>query len=74
MVKKSSIDILSDSLINMSENSQILKEAKVTSAEIKQIISILKDEQFSEDNRKSSKLALDKILDKIVDEYFSGVD
>lgn len=74
MVKKSSIDILSDSLIDMAENSQILSEAKVTSDEIKQIISILKDEQFSEDNRKSSKLALDKILDKIVDDYFSGVD
>lgn len=58
----------------MAENSQILSEAKVTSDEIKQIISILKDEQFSEDNRKSSKLALDKILDKIVDDYFSGVD
>jgi hypothetical protein len=64
---KSSIDILTESLLSKAKKNDILTDSGVTSEHIKRIISILKDEQFSEDNRKNSKILIDKILDEIVE-------
>ncbi len=66
--KKSSIDILTESLLSKAEGNNFLNEAGVTAEHIKNIISILKNEQFSEDNRKNSRLLIDKILDEIIDQ------
>ena len=66
MKNKSSIDILTESLLSQAKDDQILNEAEVTEGHIKDIISILRNEQFSEDNRRNSKLLIDKILDEIV--------
>jgi len=69
---KSSIDILTDSLLIEIQNDDVLKDAGVGPSMVKEIIKILENEQFSEDNRKSSKLSIDKILDKIVEELFDS--
>jgi hypothetical protein len=71
MVKnKSSIDILTDSLLQEILNNDILKDAGFGSSEVKSMIKILADEQFSDDNRKVSKSSIDKILDRFIEQEF----
>tara|TARA_B110000495_G_C22576632_1_gene346690 strand:- start:77 stop:301 length:225 start_codon:yes stop_codon:yes gene_type:complete len=67
MNNKSSIDILTESLLSKAQDNDILIEAGVNADHIRKIISILKDEQFTEDNRKNSRLLIDEILDEIVE-------
>jgi len=64
---KSSIDILTESLLSRAKDDPTLNSVAITEDHIKDIISILRNEQFSEDNRKNSRLLIDKILDEIIE-------
>lgn len=57
---------MTESLLSKVKENKILLGEGVTPDHIKGIISILKDEQFSEDNRKNSRLLIDKILEEII--------